>query len=341
MRPPAVEKMGYYPTHEAVAQTIVTYIKPAEERSRIFDPCCGEGTVASLIGNALNCETWGVELSYRRAELAVQVLDKVYQGPMESTYVSPESIPLMFLNPPYETDTIDHKGRLEVVFLKRYTTAITRGGLLVYIIPQRILSNDELAHHLASNYENVIIGKYRDSAYGQVIIMANRRQYKINPAKELIEEIKNWTFQEIPELTPATKPNFSLLPAPQKWQNKPVEFIRTDWDETEIVDATTTHGAMISKEWMDLLSPHQYEKEKMVPAMPLKKGHVAMLMASGMMGVMRLKDQSGVPLLVKGRVVKAQDETETRKEDGVITTTIKDRFVTTVSVIQGEKTTSN
>ena len=337
MRPPAVEKMGYYPTHEAVAQTIVTYIKPAEERSRIFDPCCGEGTAASLIGNALNCETWGVELSYRRAELAVQVLDKAYQGPMESTYVSPESIPLMFLNPPYETDTIEHKGRLEVVFLKRYTTAITRGGLLVYIIPQRILSNDELAHHLASNYENVIIGKYKDSAYGQVIIMANRRQYKINPAKELIEEIKSWTLQEIPELTPATKPNFSLLSAPQKWQNKPVEFIRTDWDETEIVDATTTHGAMISKEWMDLLSPHQYEKEKMVPAMPLKKGHVAMLMASGMMGVMRLKDQSGVPLLVKGRVVKAQDEIETRNEDGVITTTIKDRFVTTVSVIQGEK----
>ena len=75
MRPPAVEKMGYYPTHEAVVQTIVTYIKPAEERSRILDPCCGEGTAASLIGNALNCETWGVELSYRRAELAVQVLD--------------------------------------------------------------------------------------------------------------------------------------------------------------------------------------------------------------------------------------------------------------------------
>jgi superfamily II DNA or RNA helicase len=335
MRPPAVEKMGYYPTHEEIAQRIVTYIAPHEEGSRLLDPCCGEGTAASILGNALNCETWGVELSYKRFELASRVLNKVYQGPMESTYVSPESIPLMFLNPPYETDTIDHKGRLEIVFLKRYTTAITRGGLLVYIIPQRILSNDELAHHLASNYENVTIGKYQNSAYGQVIILANRRQYRINPAKEEIEKIKSWTLQEIPELTPVDKPIYSLLPAPHKWCNKPVEFIRTDWEDSEVVDATVKNGAMNSKEWTDLITPHPSGKGIMAPAMPLKKGHIAMLMASGMMGVMRLKDQSGVPLLVKGRVIKAQDETETRNDDGGITTIIKDRFVTTVSVIQG------
>lgn len=337
MRPPAVEKMGYYPTHESVAQTIVTYIKPAEERSRIFDPCCGEGTAASLIGNALNCETWGVELSYRRAELAVQVLDKAYQGPMESTYVSPESIPLMFLNPPYETDTVEHKGRLEVVFLKRYTTAITRGGLLVYIIPQRILSNEDLAHHLASYYENVTIGKYKDSAYGQVIILATRRQLRVSPTKEAVNQIQNWTDQEIPVLASAKEPGYFLLPAPKKWGSKPVEFVRTDWQDTEIIDATLISGAMNTRDWTDLFSPMQDEKKKMVPAMPLKKGHVAMLMASGMMGVMRLKDSSGEPLLVKGRVVKAQDTTEVKNDDGSISQIIKDRFVTTVSVIKSNQ----
>lgn len=59
MRPPAIERMGYYPTDEPVVEIIRTYLKPPSERGRLFDPCAGEGKAASSLGNALNCETWG------------------------------------------------------------------------------------------------------------------------------------------------------------------------------------------------------------------------------------------------------------------------------------------
>jgi hypothetical protein len=70
--------------------------------------------------------------------------------------------------------------------------------------------------------------------------------------------------------------------------------------------------------------------------MPLKKGHIAMLMASGMMGTVRLTDEDGKPMLIKGRVIKVVEKTEqpdTKDADAVIES-FKDRFVTTVAVLR-------
>jgi 16S rRNA C967 or C1407 C5-methylase (RsmB/RsmF family) len=65
MRPPALEKMGYYQTSQTVAQLLKTYFKPADS-GRLLDPCAGEGTAASILANALNCQSWGAELSPAR-----------------------------------------------------------------------------------------------------------------------------------------------------------------------------------------------------------------------------------------------------------------------------------
>ncbi len=59
MRPPAVEKLGYYPTDEPVIDILNTYIAPASEKARLFDPCAGEGIAASKLGRALNCANLG------------------------------------------------------------------------------------------------------------------------------------------------------------------------------------------------------------------------------------------------------------------------------------------
>ena len=60
-----------------------------------------------------------------------------------------------------------------------------------------------------------------------------------------------------------------------------------------------------------------------------------MLMASGMMGTVRLTDEDGNPMLIKGRVVKVVEKTEqTDSKDGeTIIEVYKDRFVTTVSLL--------
>ena len=204
MRPPAIEKMGYYPTDEPVIEAIQSYIAPAVTKARLFDPCAGEGRAASMLGKALNCETWGVELSPERAAKAEQVMDKVYQAPWQACFLTDESITCLFLNPPYEYDRFDDQKRLELEFLKTTTPKLARGGLLIYIIPQRILGMSEIARMLAGHYENTRIYRFPDGLFDkfqQVVVFATRRSvYKV-PGEGEIGEIMALANQPIEPLS--------------------------------------------------------------------------------------------------------------------------------------------
>ena len=61
-----------------------------------------------------------------------------------------------------------------------------------------------------------------------------------------------------------------------------------------------------------------------------------MLMASGMMGTLRLNDEDGKPMLVKGRVVKVTEKVEETTDDKGKTTseTFRDRFISTVAILR-------
>ena len=340
MRPPAIEKMGYYPTDQPVIEVIQSYIAPAETRARLFDPCAGEGRAASQLGQALNCETWGVELSPERAAKAEQVMDKVYQAPWQACFLTDESISCLFLNPPYEYDRFDDQKRLELEFLKSTTPKLARGGLLVYIIPQRILGMPEVARLLGGHYENTRIYRFPDGLFEkfqQVVVFATRRlAYKI-PGDREVGEITSQSQGEIAPIQSVPQPVYPLVPAPIRGANsRPVVFKRMDWEPEEVVEATQKAGVQTTSEWLDLINPSRGLAQLTQPVMPLKKGHVAMLMASGMMGTVRLTDEEGRPMLIKGRVIKVVEKSEETdsKDSGVVVETYKDRFVTTVAVLK-------
>ena len=135
----------------------------------------------------------------------------------------------------------------------------------------------------------------------------------------------------------AVEPIYQLLPAPMRGANgKPVIFKRTDWEPEEVVEATIEAGVHKTSEWLDLIHPTRGLAQLSQPVMPLKRGHIAMLMASGMMGTVRLTDEEGKPMLIKGRVIKVVDKTEQPdpKEADTVVETYKDRFVTTVAVLK-------
>lgn len=348
MRPPAIEKMGYYPTDEPVIETIQTYVAPAEIKARLFDPCAGEGRAAAMLGKALDCETWGVELSPERATKAALVLDKVFQAPWQACFLTDESISCLFLNPPYEYDRFDNhpaensgaSKRLELEFLKSTTPKLARGGLLIYIIPQRILGVPEVARLLVGHYENIRIYRFPDGLFekfNQVVAFATRRPvYKI-PTERETSEILTQATRSIDPLQSVPQPVYLLLPAPSRGANsRPVVFKRMDWEPEEVVEATRKSGVLTTTEWKDLINPSRGLAQMSQPVMPLKKGHVAMLMASGMMGTVKLTDEEGRPMLIKGRVVKVVEKSEETdsKDSSVVVETYKDRFVTTVAVLR-------
>src|SRR3972149_2823876 len=117
MRPPALEKMGYYETSIKVAQLLKTYFKPAET-GRLLDPCAGEGTAASILAKALNCQSWGAELSPARAALASEKMERLLSAPWQSCHQKNEPLPLLSPNPPYSHDRLGDQKRLELEFLK-------------------------------------------------------------------------------------------------------------------------------------------------------------------------------------------------------------------------------
>jgi tRNA1(Val) A37 N6-methylase TrmN6 len=80
MRPPAIEKLGFDPTSTQVAHLLKTYFTSVES-GRLLDPCAGEGTAASILAQALNCQSWGAELSPARAALAAEKMERVFNAP--------------------------------------------------------------------------------------------------------------------------------------------------------------------------------------------------------------------------------------------------------------------
>ncbi len=340
MRPPAIERMGYYPTDDPVVEIIRTYLKPSIEKGRLFDPCAGVGKAASAMGNALNCETWGVELSPERAEKAQIVMDKVYQAPWQACVLSDESVSWLYLNPPYEFDRFDGQKRLEWDFLKTTTSKLMRGGLLTYIIPQKILEMIEVARLLAGHYEAITVYRFPDSLYEkfkQVVVLAYKRKVFHAPTDKEVLSLQNLATTELESIETAIEPVYELLPAPSRGANgKPIVFKRTDWEPDEVVEATIEAGVQKTSEWLDLIHPMRGLAQLSQPVMPLKKGHIAMLMASGMMGTVRLTDEAGKPMLIKGRVIKVVEKTEQpdSKEADTVVETYKDRFVTTVAVLK-------
>lgn len=336
MRPPAIERMGYYPTANDVAELLKTYFKPADS-GRLLDPCAGEGTAASILANALNCQSWGAELSPARAALAAEKMDRLFNTPWQSCHLTGESITLLFLNPPYSHDRLGDQKRLELEFLKSTTPKLVRGGVLIYIISHPLLRDLDVASHLAGYYENICIYRYPETGFNQVIVLATKRvKYKI-PSHEEVHQVQAWADVEPPMLVEVEESLYKLLPATDKGSGgQPIRFSRLDWQPEEIVDATQKRGLHCSKEWLDLLNPSRGLGELKQPVMPLKKGHIAMLMASGMMGTLRLADEDGKPILVKGRVVKVTEKVEetTDKKGNMTSEVFRDRFVSTVAILR-------
>jgi hypothetical protein len=278
MRPPAIEKMGYYETSILVAELLKTYFHPAPERcGRLLDPCAGEGTAAAILAQALNCQSWGAELSPVRAALAAEKMDRLFNAPWSSCHLTTESITLLFLNPPYSHDRLGDQKRLELEFLKSTTPKLVRGGALVYIVPHALLRDLDVASHLAGYYEQLTVYRYPETEFNQVIVLGLKRQKFKLPSAEEVRQVQVWAEVEPPMLEAVSEPVYALLPASDKSASgQPVRFTRLDWQPEEIVDATQKRGVMASKEWLDLINPSRALGEFKQPVMPLKKGHIAM-----------------------------------------------------------------
>ena len=330
MRLAALAKGGYYPTPERVVDLIADLIHTPtgyyyrdRETLRILDPCCGAGDALQRLAerldrpNAIPIETYGVELHRDRAEEAEKRLHHTLASDMFATSIANGAFGLALVNPPYDWDQEDK--RVEHSFLTHCTRYLAESGLLVFIVPRQRLSYS--ARYLSTHYGRMRCWSFpvpEREMFDQVVLMGYR---KADPVPDAAAEsmVMEWALGEpeplrsypYPEYTPATSPSGDIL------------FTTRTVDPMAAAAEARRSGLWASTEITDSLWPAKDNRTR--PLMPLRRGHMAMLVAAGFLDNLVLESE-GKRILVKGRTSKEMVMVEDSPEKEVH----RERLKTTV-----------
>ena len=330
MRLAALAKGGYYPTPERVVDLIAELIHTPtgyyyrdRETLRILDPCCGAGDALQRLAerldrpNAIPIETYGVELHRDRAEEAEKRLDRTLASDMFATSIANGAFGLALVNPPYDWDS--EAKRVEHSFLTHCTRYLAESGLLVFIVPRQRLSYS--ARYLSTHYGRMRCWSFpvpERELFDQVVLMGYR---KADPVPDAAAEsmVMEWSLGEpeplrsypYPEYTPATSPSGDIL------------FATRTVDPIGAAAEARRSGLWASTEITDSLWPAKDNRTR--PLMPLRRGHMAMLVAAGFLDNLVLESE-GKRILVKGRTSKEMVMVEDSPEKEVH----RERLKTTV-----------
>jgi len=312
MRLTGQEKMGYYPTPPETLRLLTALLKPEQGGLlRLLDPCAGKGEALAAAADALKDQggqvmTFAVELSHTRAADAAKVLDHVIQATWWDVTTRNGAYSLLWLNPPYDWEYGEIEGekkrqRLEYQFLRATEEKLMPGGVLVYIVPRMILARSNVARFIAAHFEQVNVWQLPADEYdrfNQVVLLGVRRR------KAQRDETVETALMDagkgglIPSLETAT---VTYTVPVNKIDGKSFFFRKAILSPEEGAELAVRHGVLVTNAtWRD---DRRIEDNGVGfrPLMPLRRGHLAMLIASGLMGVNRLGD-----LVVRGHAVKEE-----------------------------------
>jgi len=294
--------MGFYPTPDNVTSIIARYLRRQRDGLiRILDPCAGEGTAIKAIGEHLKAETYGIELDLERGARAKELLTKCIVTDYQNTRISHSAFSLLWLNPPYDwgarNSELEKSERYERTFLRDCIPYLSSRGILVYLIPQRRLDG-HIARMLSYRFSDIAIYRFPEEeyrAFRQLVIFGILKK-KPEKDETVAEYLKK--CGELKALVPHLTPNPSrIYDVPLSPVRAGFVFRSKDIDPEELSQEMLEHGAF--PKLKELTTPLRMV-EKIKPIMPLRHGHLAQILACGLMnGVVWDKDKKN-PLLVKG-----------------------------------------
>lgn len=308
-----IAKAQFYPTPPSVVERVAALVRhaPSSHRrvTRLLDPCCGAGDALWQFADALGgCETYGIEIEQHRAAQARETLDHLIAGSAFAVRLAHEAFSCLWLNPPYDQD--DGGKRLEHSFLTTMTRTLAPGGLLVLIVPQARLAQS--ARYLASRYEGLRCYRFHDpeyDAFRQCVVLGRRRATQ-TIAVDAQAQVEAWASGPLPELPlpgdTAPVHEMPMLPA------GPVVFASQFFEpEAAAAEASErglwTNTTLIERFWPAAERPVR-------PLMPLRRGHLAVLIAAGFLDNVMI-DDSTRRVLVKGRITKVSRPVESADPD--------------------------
>ena len=293
MRPAATIKMGFYPTPGSVVSRIKPFLKFPQGKASFLDPCCGEGVALKELTEKQNTVTYGIELDHARAEIARQNLDFVISGDFFQTKISNNVFSASLANPPYCSDGID---RQELSFLRSTIKYLQVSGILIFIISQNRL-DEKIAKLLSLNFENIQVFQFPYDEY------AAFRQIVIFGVKKLIPEPDFLKLQElmcVPDrILPEIQENPSITY--QVPETKEITLFKSS-----VIDLLELQKFLEKSPLWARLENVRKEFGSNRPPLPLRTGHLALVLASGYLDG-EVGENENLHI-VKGRVFKETKE---------------------------------
>lgn len=337
MRLAAQAKGGYYPAPGRVVDMIADLIRADAgygrrrlDTLRLLDPCCGEGLAARRLADRLTdtsgvpVTTYGVELHRERAEEAESRLDHVLASDLFRVSMANGAFGLCYLNPPYDWDS-DDKRRVEHAFLTQCTRYVADDGLLVFVVPRRRLAVS--ARYLSSHYGRLRCWSFPEperEVFDQVVLIGRRKPEPFADA-HAERQVLEWSSGKPEPLVPVRYPEYR---APGSTAGD-VLFATRTVDPAAAASEARRSGLWTSPDITDSLWPAEDRRER--PLMPLRRGHMAMLVAAGFLDNLVL-EADDMRVLVKGRTAKHMALAEDRPEKEVY----REQLVTTVVALDLE-----
>jgi hypothetical protein len=305
-------KCGYYPTPPDVTGRIRRLVSLPEEPLSALDPCAGEGLALADLVRGSGAVTFGIELDRRRASRAKRRLDHAIRGDFFRCRVSPKSASLVLLNPPYADD---EDGRLEFRFLKAALSLVRPGGVLVYLIPQRRLT-ERVARVLAGHFEKVRVSRFPDPEFDrfrQIAVIGTKRAAAVAVSMDDLPScLQGVPLRELKPLPARPKAAYDVPPSPP---------IRT-FKSNEIDEEALAEELAVSKLGRADVGSRDVGRDR--PPVPLHAGHVALLLAAGELDGVVGKGKGRH--VVRGYVKKTVDMTQDEDEKGNQTIRETERF---------------
>ena len=332
MRLAAQAKGGYYPTPDRVVdlvadliQTPTGYYHRDREPSASSTPAAVAGTRFSGWPRASTgptlCPSRPTESSCTGTGLRrpSSGLHRTLASDLFATSIANGAFGLLLLNPPYDYDSEDK--RTEHAFLTQTTRYLAESGLLVFIVPRQRLAVS--ARYLSTHYGRMQCWAFPDperQVFDQVVLMGYR---KADPVPDANAEsmVLEWAVGEpeplrsqtysYAEFSPATVPSGDIL------------FTTRTVDPVAAAVEARRSGLWANTDITDTLWPAGDSRTR--PLMPLRRGHMAMLVAAGFLDNLVLEGD-GRRILVKGRtskeMVMVEDAPEKEVHREKLTTTV-------------------
>ncbi|MBF0121201.1 MAG: class I SAM-dependent methyltransferase [Desulfobacterales bacterium] len=317
-------KLGYYKTPVTVVEKIKNNLKINNNANtvRFLDPCCGEGEALSILTDGIkDVESYGIELEKNRFEKAAQVLTKtMWADSLEEAQVGYSSFDLLWLNPPYDfsgDEAVNGQNkRFEYLFLTKYSPTLVKNGILVYIIPERILLHDRLvADYICSKFEDIEIYRFPSEeyeAFKQIVLIAKKSNNHLKQFGKNREVISDF-FANHNKLDLTSLKEIML----EGTKKSRIFFQATHIEADEILSLPATKTA--KNLFFKTVSPPKLVD--MHPLTNLRQGHLGMLLAAGYVNGEIKTDTDH--LIIKGTVSQEKQTTQEIEGDSTITRTIQ------------------